>query len=66
VKRPNVVARTYGLRRPAHTERTDTSLQAAMKHVLTKSLVILVVAIATVRSYATLAMQTRVLPQHTA
>jgi hypothetical protein len=37
-----------------------------MRNVLTKSLVILVVAAATVRSYATLAMHTRVLPQHLA
>jgi hypothetical protein len=51
---------------PVHTEHTNTSIQAAMKHVLTKTLVILVVAVATVRSYATLAMQTRVLPQHPA
>ncbi|GEM_PF-3860402 len=50
----------------AHTERIETSLQIAMKTVLTKSLVILVVAAATVRSYATLAMQTRILPQHLA
>lgn len=37
-----------------------------MKTFATKSLVILVVAVATVRSYATLALETRVLPQHLA
>lgn len=37
-----------------------------MKTLATKSLVVLVVAVATVRSYVTLAMQTRVLPQHPA
>ena len=37
-----------------------------MKTICTKSLVLLVVAVATVRSYATLAMQTRVLPRHLA
>ena len=37
-----------------------------MKNICTKSLVLLVVAVATVRSYATLAMQTRVLPRHLA
>ncbi len=35
-----------------------------MKTVMTKSLIVLVVTVATVRSYAALAMQTRVLPQH--
>ena len=37
-----------------------------MKTIALKSLVVLVVAVATVRSYATLAMQTRILPQHLA
>lgn len=37
-----------------------------MKTLCTKSLVVLVVALATVRSYAALAMQTRVLPRHIA
>lgn len=37
-----------------------------MRTVLTKSLVILVVTVATVRSYATLALQTRVLPRNLA
>lgn len=37
-----------------------------MKTLCTKSLVVLVVAVATVRSYAALAFQTRVLPQHLA
>jgi hypothetical protein len=37
-----------------------------MKTLCTKSLVVLVVAMATIRSYATLAMQTRVLPQNPA
>ncbi len=35
-----------------------------MKTVLTKSLIVAVVTVATVRSYVSLAMQTRVLPQH--
>ena len=35
-----------------------------MKNVCTKSLVVLVVAVATLRSYVTLALHTRVLPQH--
>lgn len=37
-----------------------------MKNVCTKTLVVLVVAVATVRSYVTLALQTRVLPRHLA
>ena len=37
-----------------------------MKTLCTKSLVVLVVAVATVRSYVSLAMQTRVLPRHIA
>lgn len=37
-----------------------------MKTFATKSLLVLVVAAATVRSYVTLALQTRVLPQHLA
>lgn len=37
-----------------------------MKTFCTKSLVVLVVAIATVRSYAALAMHTRVLPRNLA
>ena len=37
-----------------------------MKTICTKSLVVLVVALATIRSYASLAMQTRVLPRHIA
>lgn len=37
-----------------------------MKTIATKSIVILVVAVATVRSYVTLALHTRVLPQHLA
>jgi hypothetical protein len=41
-------------------------LQAIMKTLVTKSLVVAVVAVATVRSYLTLATQTRVLPQHLA
>jgi hypothetical protein len=35
-----------------------------MKTVCTKALVVLVVAVATVRSYASLAAHTRVLPQY--
>lgn len=41
-------------------------IETAMKNACTKSLVILVVAVATVRSYVTLALQTRVLPRHIA
>jgi hypothetical protein len=41
-------------------------LQEIMKNLVTKSLVVVVVAVATVRSYLTLATQTRVLPQHLA
>jgi hypothetical protein len=37
-----------------------------MKNLCTKSLVIVVVAVAAVRSYLTLATQTRVLPRHLA
>ena len=37
-----------------------------MKTLATKSLVVVVVAVATVRSYVTLAMQTRVLTQNLA
>ena len=37
-----------------------------MKNVCTKSLVVLIVAVATVRSYVTLALHTRVLPRHIA
>jgi hypothetical protein len=37
-----------------------------MKTLVTKSLVVVVVAVATVRSYVTLAMQTRVLTQNLA
>ena len=37
-----------------------------MKTVMTKSLIVLVVTVATVRSYVSLAMHTRVLPQHLA
>jgi hypothetical protein len=35
-----------------------------MKNFCTTSLVVIVVAVATLRSYAALALQTRVLPQH--
>jgi hypothetical protein len=38
----------------------------AMKNFCTNTLVVLVVAVATVRSYATLALHTRVLPRHLA
>jgi hypothetical protein len=37
-----------------------------MKTLCTKSLVVLVVAVATVRSYVALALHTRVLPRHLA
>lgn len=37
-----------------------------MKTICTKSLVVLVVTLATIRSYASLAMQTRILPRHLA
>jgi hypothetical protein len=37
-----------------------------MKTLCTKTLVVLVVAVATVRSYVSLAVHTRVLPQHLA
>lgn len=37
-----------------------------MKTICTKSLVVLVVAVATIRSYVALAMHTRVLPRHIA
>ena len=44
----------------------EHSLKTAMKTICTKSLVVLVVAVATVRSYVTLALHTRVLPRHLA
>lgn len=44
----------------------ETNLQPMMKTLCTKTLVIVVVAVATVRSYLSLATQTCVLPQHLA
>jgi hypothetical protein len=44
----------------------ETNLQTMMKTLCTKTLVVVVVAVATVRSYLSLATQTRVLPQHAA
>ena len=41
-------------------------MKLPMKTICTKSLVVLVVAVATVRSYVTLAMHTRVLPRNSA
>ena len=41
-------------------------LKIAMKNVCTTSLVVIVVALATVRSYVSLALHTRILPQHSA
>ena len=45
---------------------TELLIETAMKNVCTKSLVVLVVAVATVRSYAMLALQTRILPRNLA
>ncbi len=56
-----------------HTGRAGMAILAALNHGLnamknfcTNTLVVLVVAVATVRSYATLALHTRVLPRHLA
>jgi hypothetical protein len=60
-----VIRRTVGRQLPAHTALI-AKLHLIMKTIALKSLVVLVVAVATVRSYATLATQTRILPQHLA